>query len=66
VSDRPDDVVLVVEPGRALDRRDVEHVLGLRVTAVVEFDPAVARSVDAGLVAVRTPAPLRRSLRRLL
>jgi hypothetical protein len=64
--DPPDDVVLVVEPGRALDRRDVEHVLGRRLAAVVEYDPAVSRSVDAGLVAVRPPAPLRRSLRRLL
>jgi hypothetical protein len=60
------EVVLVAEPGRALDRRDVAQVLGVPVRAVVEADPAVARAVDAGTLATRLPAPLRRSLRRLL
>lgn len=60
------EVVLVAEPGRSLDRRDVAQVLGAPVRAVVEADPVVARAVDAGLLATRLPATLRRSLRRLL
>lgn len=51
---RPDAVALVLDPGRALDRRDVAEVTGLPVDATIEVDPAVARSVDAGLL-VRRP-----------
>lgn len=59
---RPTGVVLVSEPGRALGRRDVEHVAGVPVVAEVAFDPSVSRAVDAGLLAVRLPAVLSRSL----
>ncbi len=52
---RPSGVVLVTEPGRALDRTDVEQVVGAPVRAEVAFDPAVARAVDAGLLASRLP-----------
>lgn len=62
---RPDQVVLVDEPGRALHRRDVEAVLGRRVDAHLELDPAVARAVDAGLLAGRLPAVLASGLRRV-
>jgi MinD-like ATPase involved in chromosome partitioning or flagellar assembly len=60
---RPSGVVLVDEPGRSLGRRDVEDVLGVPVRAVIPWDPAVARSVDAGLLGTRVPRPLHRALR---
>jgi Mrp family chromosome partitioning ATPase len=60
---RPSGVVLVDEPGRALGRSDVEEVAGAPVVAEVTFDPAVARAVDAGLLASRLPRLLERSLR---
>jgi hypothetical protein len=60
---RPSGVVLVEEPGRALDARDVQDVLGVPVVACVAQDPAVARAVDAGLLATRLPRALARSLR---
>jgi hypothetical protein len=56
-------VVLVREPGRALGPLDVEEVLGAPVVAEVPVDPAVSRSVDAGLLAARMPAVLGRALR---
>ncbi len=61
---RPTAVVLVDEPGRSLGRSDVEAVLGVPVSAVVALDPAVARAVDAGLLASRVPRSLARALRR--
>jgi hypothetical protein len=60
---RPSGVVLVTEPGRALDRDDVEQVVGAPVRAEVALDPAVARAVDAGLLASRLPRALERALR---
>jgi hypothetical protein len=60
---RPSAVVLVAEPGRSLARRDVEQHLGVPVVAEVEVDPAVARAVDAGLLAARLPRSLARELR---
>lgn len=54
----PYGVVVVTEPGRALDVRDVSEVLGLEVLATIAHDPAVARAVDAGLLASRTPHSL--------
>ena len=47
---RLDGVVVVSEAGRALDHRDVEHVTGRAVVAVVDHTPAVARAIDAGLL----------------
>jgi hypothetical protein len=55
---RPDRVVLIVEPGRALDRRDVERVVGAPVVATLDVDAAVARRVDAGLLLRRPPSNL--------
>lgn len=60
---RPSGIVLVREPGRALTRTDVEHVLGVPVTAELDVDPIVARAVDAGLLAARLPRTLARGLR---
>ena len=44
-----DGLVVVSEPGRALDARDVEHVSGRPVVAVIDHTPVVARTLDAGL-----------------
>lgn len=60
---RPSAVVVVAEPGRALDRADVEGVLGVPIAAEVAVDAAVARAVDAGLLARRLPRGLERALR---
>jgi MinD-like ATPase involved in chromosome partitioning or flagellar assembly len=60
---RPTEAILVAEPGRSLTRRDLESALGVPVVAVVEVDPAVARAVDAGLLAARLPRGLGRELR---
>ena len=59
---RPSGVVLIEEPGRALRADDVESVLGVPVRATIPWDPAVARAVDAGLLATRLPRPLARAL----
>lgn len=56
----PSGVVVVAEPGRALGPSDVTAVVDAPVVAVVPVDPAVARLVDAGLLATRPPRPLRR------
>ncbi|MDP9404350.1 MAG: hypothetical protein M3P85_13720 [Actinomycetota bacterium] len=61
---RPSGVILVSEPGRSLGRHDIEDVLGVPVRADVAWDPAVARAVDAGLLAARVPRTLERALRR--
>lgn len=60
---RPSGVVLVNEPGRALDRGDVESVLGVPVSAEIAVETTVARAVDAGLLASRLPRSLQRGLR---
>ncbi len=60
---RPTGIVLVDEPGRALTSADIEHALGAPVVADVRLDPAVARAVDAGLLAARLPRSLMLSLR---
>jgi cellulose biosynthesis protein BcsQ len=55
----PDGIVVVREPGRALRAGDIEAALGSPVVATVPWDPAVARAVDAGLLARRLPRALR-------
>jgi len=60
---RPSAVVLVGEPGRTLTRRDIEDVLGVPVRAEVDYDPSIARAVDAGLLAGRVPRSLEKALR---
>lgn len=57
--------VLVSEPGRALGADDVVRALGVSVDAEVSWDPAVARAVDAGLLASRLPHGLIRQLRHV-
>jgi hypothetical protein len=60
---RPSGVVLVEEPGRALRARDVEAAIDAPVVATIALDPAVARAVDAGLLAARLPRLIQRELR---
>lgn len=60
-----DRLVLVDEPGRSLRRPDVENVVGQRVDVHLELDPAIARAVDAGLMAGRLPSQLSHGLRRM-
>ncbi len=59
---RPTGIVLIDEPGRALQRADVERALDAPVVAELLLDPAVARAIDAGLLTARLPRPFRRSI----
>lgn len=59
---RPSGVVLVDEPGRSLDRDEIEDALGVPVRAVVPWHDGVARAVDGGLLSGRLPRALSRSL----
>ena len=58
----PTDVVLVREPLRALGPGDIARAAGAPVRAVVPLDPAIARAVDAGLLAARLPRKLSRAV----
>ena len=60
---RPTGVVVVMEPGRALGRREIEDVIGVRVAAEIDVEPTIARAVDAGLLAARLPRGLSRTLK---
>ena len=61
----PTGVVVVDEPGHALSTRHVERAVGAPVVAVIDFDPAIARAVDSGLLATRLPRVVGRELRRV-
>jgi len=65
VTHRPHGVVLVGEPGRALDRRDVERIAGAPVLAAPSVDAAIARRIDAGLILRRPPTALLAAGRRI-
>ena len=45
-----DGIVIVRESGRSLTKRDVATVTGLEVVAETQASPAVARSIDAGVL----------------
>jgi hypothetical protein len=60
---RPTGIVVVGEPGRALEPNDIAEVVGAPLVAVVHHDAAVARAVDAGLLGARLPASLATTLR---
>ena len=55
---QPSGLVVVHEPGRVLTSRELSRVLGAPVVAEVDYDPVVARCVDAGLLRSRLPRPL--------
>ena len=58
----PHGVIVITEPGRALGVHDIESVVGAPVLAEIPFDPAIARAVDAGLLAGRVPTLLAKHL----
>jgi hypothetical protein len=60
---RPTGAVFIEEPGRSLRGPDVAAALGVPLVATILFDPAIARAVDAGLLAARVPSVLHRRLR---
>ena len=53
-------VVVIEEPGRALDGEDVASVLGLPVIGRFPYRAEIARAVDAGVLRDRLPAALSR------
>jgi hypothetical protein len=59
---RPSGVVLLAERHRSLGARDVAHCVGAPIVAQVPIDPAIARAVDAGLLAGRVPSSLTKPL----
>jgi hypothetical protein len=63
---RPDGIVLITEPGRALTASDVATIIGAPIRAELAQDPAVARAIDAGLLAHRLPRTLARAVGRLV
>ena len=60
----PDHVVLISEHQRSLTERDVSLALALPVTSV-PYDPAIARAIDAGLLAARLPRCLANAIAQL-
>jgi hypothetical protein len=54
------------EPGRSLGPEDARSVLGRPVLARIPVRAAVARAVDAGVLASRLPEPLARAAGQLL
>ena len=59
-------VVLLEEPGRALDSEDVAAVLGRPVVARVPVRAEIARAVDAGVLGDRLPLPLATAAAQIL
>src|SRR5829696_52716 len=59
------EVVIVHELGRVLGRADVEAAVRVPVLAEIPADPAIARAVDAGLLATRLPRSLERAVRHV-
>lgn len=57
-AERPDGVVFVVEPDRALGAEEVADVIGRPIVLTIPAAPEIARSVDAGLMGVRPPAAI--------
>lgn len=58
-------VILLQEPGRSLRSLDVSEVLDLALVAEIQWDPAVARAVDAGLLSARVPRSLAKVMAKL-
>ena len=58
----PSAVVVVREQGRALGDADVAGAVGAPVVADLAVDPAIARAVDAGLLASRVSGRVHRAL----
>lgn len=54
----PDLVVLIAEPGRALERGEVGKVLEASNLVTIPWDADIARAVDAGVLTARMPHKL--------
>jgi MinD-like ATPase involved in chromosome partitioning or flagellar assembly len=52
---RPTGIVVIDEPGRALDIADIESSIGAPVVATMLYDPKISRALDAGLALSRLP-----------
>jgi hypothetical protein len=54
---RPDHLIVIHEPGRSIGTSDICQSLGVDLdnTTTIEVDAAVARTVDAGLIASHQP-----------
>ncbi|MCB0995808.1 MAG: hypothetical protein KDB21_11990 [Acidimicrobiales bacterium] len=59
---RPHGLIVISDPGRALRAADAAEVVGVPVALELTVDPGVARMVDAGLAAARSPRGLERVL----
>lgn len=55
LTDRPDQVIMLDEIGRALTATDIEAVTGIPVVATIDIHPQIARAIDAGLLTARPP-----------
>ena len=66
ITPRPTHVVLINEPGRALNAKDIEAVTAVPVTATIPYETDIARTIDAGLLTTRLPRTLTRALRPLV
>lgn len=53
VYQKVDGIIVVQESGRALDRRDVEDIVGVPVIATVPWQLQIQQAVDAGTLARR-------------
>ena len=63
---KPDGLIVIVEPGRALTPNDVSAAIGAPVVAEIPWDPTIARVIDAGMLAGRVPASLARPIHHLI
>jgi hypothetical protein len=59
LSPKIDSVIFFDEPNRALSKVDVTKTLDKPIVWHIKHDPAIARAVDAGLLATRLPGGLR-------
>ena len=59
---RPTHLVVITEPGRALNTADIEAVTATPITATVPHDPAIARAVDSGTLTTGPPRRITRAL----
>lgn len=59
---KPTNVCVIREDGRALTVGDVGNVVGAPIAAVIPYEPAISRAVDAGLLASRAEQLLGRHI----
>lgn len=53
---RPDEVIMLTEPGRSLTAHDIAAITSAPVATTIEIHPHIARATDAGLLCARPPA----------